>query len=275
MRLSILVCFAAGVSTVRAQVSPAVASHLPDTLGSPRGPVARRQLGRNTTVLMTTALGAGVAVSRFDSRLLSFTNSVTNGGHLRRSSAVGAVIGGPGPISLGMALYALGKGSGHTFLSNMGREVTRAVLYSGSVTALVKGAVGRARPFASPGDADEYAPGHGFLDTKRSSFPSGHTSAAFAAATVLARELGTSHPASRSVVSPLLFGAASFVGWSRVYDHQHWPSDVLIGAALGSITGYEVVAHARGDRSRLSGAFLSHLRLRPSRHELDVGWSLR
>jgi membrane-associated phospholipid phosphatase len=232
-------------------------------------------LGRNTTVLLTTALGAGVAVSLFDSKLLSVTNSVAAGGELQRSSAIGGIVGGPGPISLGVALYAVGKGSGDLFLANTGREVVRAVLYSGAVTAVAKGAVGRARPFASPGDADEYAPGRGFLDSKRSSFPSGHTTAAFAAATVLAREINTAHPSSRWVVNPLLFGAASFVGWSRVYDHQHWPSDVLVGAALGSITGYEVVAHAHGERSPLGGAFLSHLRLGPNPKGLDVGWSLR
>ena len=107
----------------------------------------------------------------------------------------------------------------------------------GGLSVVLRGAVGRARPPGSPGDAHHYSPGHGFLDGARASFPSGHTSAAFAAATVLMRELDVAHPRARLVVGPLLLGSATFVGFSRVYDKQHWPSDVVVGAALGSITG--------------------------------------
>jgi membrane-associated phospholipid phosphatase len=140
---------------------------------------------------------------------------------------------------------------------------------------VVKGAVGLSRPFASPGDADEYSPGHGFLNSRLASFPSGHTSAAFAAATVLMRELNAAHPRARWIAGPLLLGSATFVGFSRVYDKQHWPSDVVVGAALGSITGYEVVAHAHGDRSRIGAGFLSHFMLGPRDHGMELGWSLR
>ena len=77
------------------------------------------------------------------------------------------------------------------------------------------------------------------------------------------------------VVGPLLLGSATFVGFSRVYDKQHWPSDVVVGAALGSITGYEVVAHAQGDRARIGFGFLSHVVLGPDARGVQLGWSLR
>jgi undecaprenyl-diphosphatase len=56
-------------------------------------------------------------------------------------------------------------------------------------------------------------------------FPSGHTSAAFACATVLAW-------ASPRLRVPV-FVLAAAIGWSRIYVGVHWPLDVLGGAALG------------------------------------------
>jgi undecaprenyl-diphosphatase len=58
-------------------------------------------------------------------------------------------------------------------------------------------------------------------------FPSGHTSAAFAAATVIAW-------ASRRLAAPAYLLAA-LVAWSRVYVGVHWPLDVIGGAVLGTL----------------------------------------
>jgi undecaprenyl-diphosphatase len=57
------------------------------------------------------------------------------------------------------------------------------------------------------------------------SFPSGHTAGAFAGAWLLAPYLGN--------LTPLLFGYAALVGFSRVYLGFHYPSDVAIGALVG------------------------------------------
>lgn len=225
--------------------------------------------------MMGTALTVGIGVSLFDSRLAAGTRRLGDHTEMDRGSAIGSMIGGPGPIALGVTMYGVGWGTGNGFVRSTGREVMRAVLVSGALTALTKGVVGRSRPMASPGDADEYNPGHGFLNSARASFPSGHTSAAFAAATVLVREMNATFPRTRLIVDPLLLGSAAFVGFSRVYDKQHWPSDVLVGAALGAITGYEVVAHAHGDRSRITGRLLSHLLVGPGDHGLEFGVSVR
>lgn len=61
------------------------------------------------------------------------------------------------------------------------------------------------------------------------SFPSGHTAGSFAAATALS----LFYPRQ----APLLLGAATGVGTSRVYLGHHFPSDVVAGAGLGSALG--------------------------------------
>lgn len=69
-----------------------------------------------------------------------------------------------------------------------------------------------------------------------SSFPSGHTTAAFAAATVYAMEY-RHHP----WIPVFAYTFATAVGVSRMTQTKHWPTDVLVGAALGILTGQQVV----------------------------------
>jgi membrane-associated phospholipid phosphatase len=64
---------------------------------------------------------------------------------------------------------------------------------------------------------------------RSTSFPSGHTAAAFAFATAA----GTKLPASAPALVPL----AGAVAYSRVHTGVHYPSDVAAGAAVGIISG--------------------------------------
>lgn len=62
------------------------------------------------------------------------------------------------------------------------------------------------------------------------SFPSGHTSASFAVASVLV------FGKSRLGIPALIL--AVLIACSRLYLYVHFPSDVLAGALLGTISGY-------------------------------------
>ncbi|HEY8424758.1 MAG TPA: phosphatase PAP2 family protein [Limnochordales bacterium] len=67
------------------------------------------------------------------------------------------------------------------------------------------------------------------------SFPSGHTAASFALATVL----GAFWPSWAGVA----LGAAALVGLSRTYLGHHYPSDVLVGALIGMGFAYLSLLH--------------------------------
>jgi membrane-associated phospholipid phosphatase len=64
---------------------------------------------------------------------------------------------------------------------------------------------------------------------RSTSFPSGHTAAAFAFATAAGTEL----PA----LAPALVPLAGAVAYSRVHTGVHYPSDVAAGAAVGIVSG--------------------------------------
>jgi membrane-associated phospholipid phosphatase len=68
------------------------------------------------------------------------------------------------------------------------------------------------------------------------SFPSGHTTLAFAAATVYAMEYS-----DRPLVKIGAYSAATIIGLSRITENKHWASDVLIGGILGHLIGRQVV----------------------------------
>src|SRR6476620_6594733 len=71
-----------------------------------------------------------------------------------------------------------------------------------------------------------------------SSFPSGHTTVAFAAATVYAMEYK-----NKPLIPILAYSAASLIGLSRITENKHWATDVLTGAAVGYLTGRLVVSN--------------------------------
>ena len=106
------------------------------------------------------------------------------------------------------------------------RQNALYVASSTAVTALVnvglKHLFKRSRPFRKYPNFISVRTASGY------SFPSGHSSSAFATASALSRAYSKWY-----VVAPSLLWAGS-VGYSRMYLGVHYPSDVLAGAALGA-----------------------------------------
>jgi membrane-associated phospholipid phosphatase len=75
-----------------------------------------------------------------------------------------------------------------------------------------------------------------FKPISNSSFPSGHSTVAFAVATVVA----TSY--SKTIWVPILcYSLAGLTAVSRIYQNDHWSSDVFVGSALGFAIGKTII----------------------------------
>ncbi len=156
----------------------------------------------------------------------------------------GRLFGAPGSIILGAALWAGGSLAKDNATANDGMRSLEAVAVGSIVTILVKRIVGRAPPSASPSDARNFSLGRGFGAGKDyQSFPSGHTTAAFAFASAVTARVSKRSPSQASWLGPLLYGAASLTGVSRIYDGSHWFSDVVMGAGIGTVTGLLLTRH--------------------------------
>jgi len=116
--------------------------------------------------------------------------------------------------------------------------VDASILASGLITPVLKLVAGRSRPFESR-RADDFHPFSG-----RTSFPSGHTTESFAVASVVASHYPTPW------VQVAAYGIAGLVGYSRVNDNEHYASDVVAGAIIGTVIGRAVVAINGRERSR-------------------------
>lgn len=106
------------------------------------------------------------------------------------------------------------------------REAARLALALAAESALVNGAVKSLFNWERPLHEDDRP--HNLRQPLTSSFPSGHASAAFMAATLLAE---------RSRVKPLWYGLAGVVAASRIHVRIHHASDVLVGAGIGLALG--------------------------------------
>lgn len=133
--------------------------------------------------------------------------------------------------------------SDHGSLGTNLRMFGETALITVGTTEVLKRAVARHRPYTYNTELDDETiaqmVGSDSTDA-RASFPSGHSSMAFAAATFTASVLTTSYDWSTSVdatVWAVTLGAATATAIGRVQAGKHFPSDVIIGAVLGSAVG--------------------------------------
>jgi membrane-associated phospholipid phosphatase len=135
----------------------------------------------------------------------------------------GNVIGnGATQVAAGLAVYIGGRLAHNERVGGLGVDLLQAQLVSGIITQGVKLAADRTRP-----DGGKY------------SFPSGHTSSAFATAAVLQSHFGWK-------VGVPSYVLAAYVGSARMATNHHFASDVLFGAGIGIAAGRATTWHPRG-----------------------------
>jgi len=110
----------------------------------------------------------------------------------------------------------LGGMTGNRRLRVFGVDLARGQAVNAFYTTGLKVAIGRTRPNGAS-----------------RSFPSGHASASFTAATVINRNFGLK-------AGVPAYAVASYVAASRLQQNSHYASDLIFGAALGIVSGRTV-----------------------------------
>jgi membrane-associated phospholipid phosphatase len=186
------------------------------------------------------------------------------------------VAGSPGVLVASASLYAIGRVSHQGRLARLGLYGTEAIAVSGAVTALIKGIVGRGRPYLDENDPDGFGLNRGFRDGKDTSFPSGHATAAFAAAAVVAGESKRWWPHAARYVVPAAYGGATLVALARVYSDKHWASDVVMGAGIGTLSGLAIVHFNQAHPHNAINRWLLGASLLPDRTGgMLLAWTIR
>lgn len=210
--------------------------------------VAREPLFRAPDAALAAGFAvASIAMMPLDRKIaveIQEPGSQTN--HALKSAATGfRFMGSGGALLIGGSLYAVGRLGHNGTSADIGLHTLEAITIGALATNVIKGLTGRARPYAvsdtNPGDIQFT---RGFRKgSAYTSFPSGHTTVAFALASTLTAETHRRWRGSTWFVAPLTYGTATLVGASRLYNNAHWASDVIIGAGIGTFSGLKVVRY--------------------------------
>jgi membrane-associated phospholipid phosphatase len=171
--------------------------------------------------------------------------------HLASSTAP---LGSGYGFAISGGLFAAGLAFGHENLRDTGREAFEAGLLAIAVDQVLKRAFGRER-IADSGGRTVLVPG-----SSHDSFPSGHTTEAFAVASVIAaRSKGWEIPV-------IAYAAATLVGLDRINTRDHFASDVVAGAFLGTTVGRFIVRRHGDEKAGVLSK--ADLEIVPIRHGL-------
>jgi membrane-associated phospholipid phosphatase len=180
-------------------------------------------LGAATGLAIAYDADASEAVG-VDASRTSTANKIANFGSFWATGAEGA------------GIYFVGLAKKNPKLAETGRLADEAIIDSGAVTLVTKLVTNRQRPRQGNGHGDFWPFGTQHWEWD-SSFPSDHATASMAMARVIAGEYPHWY-----VMAPA-YGFAETISMSRIFANQHFPSDILVGQAVGFLTGSYVLNH--------------------------------
>jgi len=178
-----------------------------------------------------------------------------------------------GNAKYGTALSGLLYVGGHILqddeLRKTGLILAETIFLNGMVTQGLKIVMGRSRPYNNEGNLDIDFMEMEFNNDEYS-LPSGHTSTAFAVATVLSERIDNIY------ASITLYSLAGLTSFQRIYADKHWLSDTILGAALGTVIALKVIKLNSEDENgnQTSGTSLNVMPV-VNRTGYGVGVSLR
>jgi len=171
---------------------------------------------------LTGALSLGVVVFANDREIMDYVqNSKVDS--MEPITNIGNLLGREAILPIAAGAYFVGAIMKDGKLKKVGLFTIAAGLATQIATESFKKSFKRVRP--TDGDSP-----YDFLEDGNNSFLSGHTSAAFSLATVIA-EIYKDKPA----VPYLAYGLATLTAYARMHDNKHWATDVLAGAVAGHL----------------------------------------
>jgi hypothetical protein len=163
----------------------------------------------------------------------SLSHNPTTMQHYKTISDVGLA----GLVGAGAGLYLFSFPTHNPHWRETGFLAGEAALNSLVTVEAFKYSLGRERPYQGNGAGTFFDGG--------TSFPSEHAAAAWSVAGVIAHEYPGTFP------KLLAYGLASTISFSRIRARQHFPSDVLVGSALGYLIAQSI--YTRRHEPQLNG----------------------
>ena len=187
----------------------------------------------NTDLIYSAAFVLGTAAS------FSLDKELKNVSARNQNSAMNSVTdvgenycNGLYSVLLSAGLFTTGLLTENKKIENTGRILFEALLVSGAAVQIIKIVSGRSRPFLDDGPFmfDLFK-----TDNPHNSFPSGHTVVAFATSSVLAASIKNTY------ASIALYSLAGLTAYQRIYSNNHWFSDTVLAAIIGTVIGNTLV----------------------------------
>lgn len=191
-------------------------------------------------------------------------------------------MGQPGAEIIGPSLYLIGHFGHWPYVEALGLHGTESFLLGMTFTTAIKFVAGRKRPYLTADtSAYSFQLFRGFKGKDYQSFPSGHTTTAFSVASSVTAETAIwldrtdAWRGWKFVVGTVMYGGATLVGVSRMYNDKHWASDVIVGAAIGTFSGNKVVWYVYAHPDNLIDRILLSTTVAPlPTGGLLVAWSV-
>jgi membrane-associated phospholipid phosphatase len=232
---------------------------------------------RRDLVWSGAALAGSAVLSIFDKRIEHYIQTPSIQGSSSRARVVGDLthVNETTLTEAAVLSYGIGRLVKSNTMADVSLHTAESVVLTSVVSQIIRGPLGRARPDVTPDDQYHFQFGKGFTHFDNRAFPSLHSATAFAAAAALVGEIHERDPGASWFAAPLLYAAAAVPGLTRMYLNEHWASDVVAGAFVGTLLGSRVVHYAHTHKRNKLDRFLLGASAAPDGHGgATVGFTL-
>jgi membrane-associated phospholipid phosphatase len=224
--ICVLACLSVAPARLSAQDAPAPAGRsFVQTIAADLKSVVSRE----SVSVLSVATAFALFASPFDETL---TYSASCSTFLKTTFTPWARVAGQEWLlgSGALATYAIGRAFDRPRVAAIGGDLVEAQIVAGISTLTLKQVIRRTRPDGEP-----------------RSFPSGHASGLFAAATVVQRHFGL-----KGAIPA--YSAAAVISGARLQANSHYSTDLIMGAAIGILSGRAATFELGRKQIRLSPA---------------------